>query len=89
MVDQTSVHNLNLQIIKVIASGNSLVPMPPPPPGPPPITPFVTTDVSTSGQSFGCQVTRQQRSDNSVSSVSINTRPYNGPVYDDKGNRLT
>ena len=89
VVDQNSVHNLNSQIIKVIASGNSLVPIPPPPSGTPPITSFVYTYISTSGQYFGCQVTRQQRSDNNVSSISINVRLYTGPVYDDKVNRLT
>ena len=59
--------------------------MPPTPSGPPPIPPFVITDASTAGQYFGCQSTSQKRSDNSVSSVSINGRP----LYDDKGNRLT
>ena len=89
MVYQSFVHNLNSWINQVSASVNLLVPMPPPPPVPPLITPFVIIDASTSGQSFGCQGTRHQRSDNSVSSVSINRRPYNRPIYDDKLKFLT
>ena len=84
MVDQYFLHNLNSWISQVSASGNSLVPMPPTPSIPPPIPPFVITDSSTAGQYFGCQGTRQQRSYNSISSVSINGRPYNGPIYNDK-----
>ena len=89
VVEQSFFHNLNSQIIQVSASGNSLVPMPPPPSGPPPILPFVIKDASTSVQSFGRKGNRQQISDNIISFVSINGRPYNGTVFDDKINRLT
>ena len=43
--------------------------------------PFVITDYSTAGQYFGCQGTRHKSSDNILSSISNNGRPYNGPVY--------
>ena len=89
VVDQSFVHNLKSRIRQVSASGNSLVPMPLPPSVPLPITLFVTTDTSTTGQYFGRQCTRQQRSDNSVYSVSINGMAYNGPVCYDKVNHLT
>ena len=55
---------------------------------PPPIPSFLITDVRTSGQSFGRQGTRQQISYNGLYYASINLRPYSGPVYDDKANRL-
>ena len=88
MIDQSFVHNLNPRISQVSASGNSLVPIPTAPSGPTPIPPFVTIAASTAGQYFGRQGTRQL-SDNIGSSVSINRRPCNGPVYDDKVNCLT
>ena len=62
--------------------------MPPPPSGPPPIPSFVITYYRTYGQYFVRQGTRQQHLDNSLSSLSNNGRPYNGPVYNDKVNRL-
>ena len=43
VVDQSFVQKLNLGINQVIASCNSLVPMPPPSSVPPPIPPFVIT----------------------------------------------
>ena len=89
MVGQSFVQNLNLVMIQVSASGNSLVPTHPQPLGPPPIPPFIITDTIIAVQYFVRQSTRHQCSYNSVSSVSINGRPHNGPVYDDKGNRLT
>ena len=89
VVDQSFVRNLNSRINQVSASGNSLFQTPPPTSGNPPIPPFVITDENTAGQSFGRQGTRQQRSDNSAYSVSINRRPYNGPVYNEKRNCLT
>ena len=51
--------------------------------------PFVIADTRTAGQYFGCQGTRQKRSDNIVSSVSINGSPYNGPFYGYKVNCFT
>ena len=89
LVYQSFAHNLNSIINQVSASDDSLVKMPPTPSRPPSIPPFVIIDSRTCGHSFGSQVTRHQRSDNSVSSLYINGRPYNGPVYDDKGNRIT
>ena len=89
VVDQSLVQNLKLRIIQVSALGNSLFPMPPPPSVPLQILPFVTTDAITYGQYFCRQGTKQQNSDNSIYSVSINGRPSNGPVYYDKVNCIT
>ena len=89
VVDQSFVHNLNSQIDQLSASSNSLVPMPPPPSGPPPILPYVTTYSRTAGKSFSLQCTRHKCSYHSLSSLYINGRPYNGPVYDDKVNCIT
>ena len=89
VIEQPFVHNFNSRIIQVMASGTSLVPMSTPPSVHPQITPFVITDDITADKYFGPQGTRHQHSDNSVSSVFIKGIPYTGPVYNDKGNRLT
>ena len=89
VVEQSFVHNLNSWINQVSTWGKSLVPIPTTPSVPPPIPPFITIYYSRARQYFGYQGTRQQRLDNSLSSVSINGRTYNGHVYDDKIKCLT
>ena len=61
VVHQSFAQKLNLWIIQVSESGNSLVLMPTPPAGPSPIIPFVTTYYRITIQSFCCQGTRQHR----------------------------
>ena len=58
--DQSFVHKLKPGINQVIASCNSLVPMPPPSSVPPPIPPSVIKYSITAGQSFGRQVSSAQ-----------------------------
>ena len=89
VVCQSFVNNLKSRINQVSASGNSLLLMPPPPSLPPPILPFLIADPRTAGQSFGCQGTRQRCAYDSLSPVSINVRPYNDPVHEEKVNCLT
>ena len=77
VVDQSFIHNPNLRINQVSASGNSLVPMTPTPSGPLTILPFVSKDASIAFQYFGSQGTRHQCSNNSLFLAFINRRPYN------------
>ena len=80
-----------------IAAAYSAPPLPPPPthgmvPPPPPV-PFINTNASQTGSSFGRQGTRIAPSSDStqisnVSAVTINGQTYNGPVFDRNNNRI-
>ena len=71
-------------------STSSLVPFHILPGTTPPIPPMVTTEFNSSGQYFVRRWTSQQpHSDsNSIYSLSINLRPYEGPIFDANGKKI-
>ena len=53
------------------------------------ISPVVTTNAQSAGQTFGRQGTKVKPSDTStIASVTINGRPHLGPVFDINGNPI-
>ena len=98
VVDQGLVSVFRSQIALIqgeaSAAGNqqSIVPLPPTPQTQAPIPPMVTTGTASesAGNNFGRQGSRQRQASDqsSVSSVTVNGRPYSGAIFDMNGNRI-